>query len=182
LQRTHRQSLRSFLFAAELDIVRRQETISVTQLKPWTPGNVLAIQLESGRYAYGRVIELPLVAFYDLSSALCLPVTQVVAARIAFQVWVMKYAVGNKHWRVIGNVPLEPHLLEQPTFFKQDPINGKLSLYRQNVERPASLEECIGLERAAAWDPEHIESRLSDHFAGIPNKWVESLRLRPPGA
>ncbi len=154
----------------------------MVHLKPWSPGNVLAIPLEAGRYAYGRVIELPLVAFYDLSSAHPLPVTEVVAANIAFQLWVMKRAIGPERWQVLGNVPLERHLLEHPEFFKEDPLNGKLSVYCRGVERPASLGECSVLERAAVWNPEHVEARLSDHFAGVPNKWSQSLRLREPGA
>ena len=31
---------------------------------------------------------------------------------------------------------------------------------------------------AAVWDPQHVEDRLRDHFAGLPNKWVQSLALR----
>ena len=43
-------------------------------------------------------------------------------------------------------------------------------------ERLAIAEECVGLERAAVWEPEHVEDRLRDHFAGRSNRWVESLK------
>lgn len=48
----------------------------------------------------------------------------------------------------------------------------------ESVENPATPEECAVLERAAVWDPGHVEDRLRDHFAGQSNKWVESLRLK----
>ena len=34
------------------------------------------------------------------------------------------------------------------------------------------------LFRLAVWEPAHVEDRLRDHYAGAPNKWVESLRPR----
>jgi len=77
---------------------------------------------------------------------------------------------------------LSPESRTEPFFYKQDAITGRLALYHStfastNWERPASREECAGLEAAAVWEPEHVEDRLRDHFAGRPNKWVESLRI-----
>jgi hypothetical protein len=42
---------------------------------------------------------------------------------------------------------------------------------------PVSIDKCRGLERSAIWEPEHVEERLSDHYAGKVNRWAESLKL-----
>ena len=56
--------------------------------------------------------------------------------------------------------------------------HSELSLYIAGEVRPATREQCLGLERAAVWEPENIESRLADHYAGRPNAWADSLRLQ----
>jgi hypothetical protein len=40
------------------------------------------------------------------------------------------------------------------------------------------LEEVKGLERAAVWEADHIEDRLTDYIDGKENKWVKSLELK----
>jgi hypothetical protein len=85
-------------------------------------------------------------------------------------------------WLVAGTIDLTEADLASPVFFKKDPINGALSIYVSDAEsglsheRPATKSEIEGLECAAVWDPQHVEDRLRDHFAGRTNKWVESLR------
>jgi hypothetical protein len=44
------------------------------------------------------------------------------------------------------------------------------------MEMSATPEDCIGLERAAVWDPHHIEKRLLDAFMGRPNE--DEMRAR----
>lgn len=95
-----------------------------------------------------------------------------------FTVWVTNDAVTSGRWPVIGNVSLSPELEVAPKFFKQDPISKTFSIYHQGQETSASLAECGNLERAAVWEPSHIEDRLRDHYLGIPNQWVESLKAQ----
>lgn len=59
--------------------------------------------------------------------------------------------------------------------WKRDSISGKLSVYAEDLEvpgdwseRPATYDECVGLEVAAVWDDVHVEKRLSALFAGKP--------------
>ena len=140
-------------------------------------GDVVEVPLD-GERGYARVLRDPLMAFYALRSAAPLACEDVVKAPVAFTVWVMGSALKSGRWRVVGNVPLTPDEDVAPWFFKQDAISGKLSLYRAGTARPATREECEGLERAAVWSAEHVESRLRDHLARRPNAWVESLRLK----
>jgi hypothetical protein len=39
-------------------------------------------------------------------------------------------------------------------------------------------QDCVGLERAAVWAHEHLESRIADAYAGRPNRFLESLGLK----
>jgi len=88
----------------------------------------------------------------------------------------MNDAVSSGRWPIIGNLPLESGLEIAPKFFKQDPINKAFSIYHRSQETPATLAECEKLERAAVWEPSHIEDRLRDYYSGVPNQWVESLK------
>jgi hypothetical protein len=143
----------------------------------WRIGDVAKIGLGDGEWAFGRVLKKPLMAFYNLKAVEPPPIETIVAAPVAFKVWVMNYAISDGDWSIIGNLPLTPDLEEQPTFFKKDPISHRLSIYfGGGVERPASLGEVEGLECAAVWEPEHVADRLRDLFAGRPNKWVDSMR------
>ncbi len=140
-------------------------------------GDVAAIDLGEGWGSYARVLREPLFAFYDVRSKKEPDIDEIVDRPVLWRLMVMNYAVTNGRWPVIGSRPLEEELEIEPTFFKVDPISKQLSLYRNGREWPATREECRGLERAAVWDPEHVEERLLDHFAGRSNRWVEDMAL-----
>lgn len=145
-----------------------------------TVGDLVQIQRPSGGVAFGYVLEQPLVAFFD-HDATSVPddPSQLLGEKIAFALWVMDSAVTSGRWKVLGNFPATDALRQlKPWFFKLDPISKKLSRTQDGSREVAAQPgECRELERAAVWDPEHVEERLDDHFAGRPNKWVESLRL-----
>jgi hypothetical protein len=143
------------------------------------PGDFLRVPLEKGWHTYSRVLHEPLLAFYDARTNRDLEPTEIASRPILFKVWVMNHAIGAGRWSRIGNLPLEPELHEEPTFFKQDSLDpSSFRLYRSGRDTPATREQCAGLERAAVWEPEHVEERLRDHYAGRPNKWLGSLSLR----
>ena len=140
------------------------------------PGNVYSIPLEDGRYGYAQALESPEFAFFDVASETEMSAEDVVLHPLIFRIWVHKSA--TKTWKKLGKVPLSEPLSKQVPRFKQDAINGKLSIYINQQESPASLADIQGLECAAVWESPHILSRISDHFAGRENKWVASLRPR----
>jgi hypothetical protein len=141
-------------------------------------GDIVEIDMADGTFCFGRVLEEPLMAFYDLKVGTIPSLDEIVSTPILFEIWVMNHAVTSERWPVIGAMPLQNSLQLPVTFFKQDPISKELSLYVNAQEFPATREQCKGLERAAVWDPEHVEDRLSDYFAGVPNQWVESLKIK----
>jgi hypothetical protein len=140
-------------------------------------GRVMAIPLGDGSFGYCRALTAPNTEFYDLRSTELLDPAQVVQAPVLFRIWVMKYAFTGRRWKRIGNMPLrESESGKIWWYFKQDD-GGNLFRTRNGLEEiPADSEEVKGMECAAVWDPEHVEDRLRDHFAGKPNKWVESLK------
>jgi hypothetical protein len=149
------------------------------------PGKVVKVELGNGNYALALVLNEPLVAFYDRSFS-CgeVPDADFINTPIAFTLMVMNYAITSGRWRIVGSAEVPSNLAPPPQFCKEDPVSGKLSIYQElaelapNYERAAKPGECVGLETAAVWEPEHVEDRLRDHFAGVPNKWVEQLRVQ----
>ena len=141
-------------------------------------GDVIVIRLGDGSYCYGRVLREPMIAVYNLRNNEPLAMEVILAAPVAFVLFVMNSAVTAGIWPVIGNVPLTPDLLHEPVFFKKDSLSGKFSIYRDSTgeETPATREECRNIECATVWEPQHVVDRLQDYFAGRPNKFVESLR------
>ncbi|MHB8254362.1 MAG: immunity 26/phosphotriesterase HocA family protein [Acidiferrobacter sp.] len=143
-----------------------------------TVGDVVTIAIGKGTLCFGRVLAEPLMAFYDLQAKRIPSIKEIIYSPILFKVWVMNHAVTSGRWHVIGSAPLDVTLWESVKFFKLDPLSKESYIYSNGEETPASLEECEGLERAAVWDPQHVEDRLRDYYAGVPNRWVESLKLK----
>lgn len=144
-------------------------------------GSVVRIDLGDGFHSYARVLEEGLFAFYDSRTEKDLLLDEIISRPVLFIVPVMGYAVSRRHWKVIGTAPLDSALMNPPPRFMQDALNLKeFSLYEKGEIRPATMEECIGLECEAVWDPSHVEDRIRDHYLGRANKWVESLRIRNP--
>jgi len=145
----------------------------------WSAGHIAEIEL-LGAWAYAKVIRYPLAGFYAARPERIADVSALKGERLAFRIWVRKYAIGKKGWPVIGSLPVSGDESAQPLFFKKDPISGRFAKYRDSMteEIPATAAECAGLECAAVWDPSHVESRLRDELAGRPNKWFGSMKAK----
>lgn len=91
----------------------------------------------------------------------------------------MNHAVTGGRWKRVGHKSLSDAEARPPAKFIRDRLTpGRYRIYEDGKMREATRKECEGLEAAAVWEPEHVEDRLRDHYAGRPNKWVESLRLK----
>ncbi len=143
------------------------------------PGNVYSIPLDDGRYAYAQALESPEFAFFDVATVNEIGAEEAISHPLMFRIWVHKSSL--KPWNKLGKVPISESLSKQVPRFKQDALSGKLSIYINEQETPASLEEIQGLECAAVWERSHILSRISDHFAGQENIWVASMQPKKKG-
>ncbi|MCP3850091.1 MAG: hypothetical protein GY694_07635 [Gammaproteobacteria bacterium] len=136
-------------------------------------GDIFEIPLEEGVVCYSQALSEPEFAFYITS-----PLNNEKLKPI-FRLWVHKSAI--REWNKIGNQPLTAELESEVPRFKQDPINGSISIYKGEIEQPATHEQIQGLECAAVWEGNHINDRLTDHLAGRKNIWVESMRPKLNG-
>ena len=144
--------------------------------KNWDSGNIVEITLPSGGLTYALVVDFPRIAFFDRKFDSRPSIEDIVEAPIAFQICVMKYAIGKRYWAVIGDTEVPSEIARADRFFKFDRISRKFSIYQgRGDETPATYSEVTELECAAVWDPEHVVSRLEDHYAGAENKWVKLL-------
>lgn len=145
-------------------------------------GEILKIPLGEGTHAYAQVSTHPLMLFFDWLSEEAFSISDIVNLPIAFKVFVMDSASKGRSWKSVGIGEKSEDRLKVPIMFTQDPISGHIFLHHgdwapTNYERPASLKDIEGMERAAVWSAIHIEDRLRDHFAGLPNKWVQSMKV-----
>jgi Immunity protein 26 len=148
-------------------------------------GQVVKIDLKDGTCCFARVLKRPLFAFYGkLYNLNDNPsIEEICKLPIIFKIDVMDYAISREIWQVIGHASLSDDLKILPRFFKQDMMSDELFIYHEipelapSYQIPATYAEIQGLECAAVWDPEYVEERLRDHFAGRSYKWIEEIKM-----
>jgi hypothetical protein len=142
-----------------------------------TVGAVVKIPLENGFHCYARILEDDF-AFYNVHTKEDLPINDIIGSSVLFFAAVYDDAVLEGHWQKIGKIlPLEAHLNNKPPVYTQDRLNlDKYTIYKNGEEKPATREDCIGLEYLMFWEKEEIEERLNDHFAGRKNEFVEKMK------
>jgi len=143
-------------------------------------GAFVKILLGDGFHSYGRILKNPYCAFYDSLSREDLELDQIATRPILFIICVYRRVISSGRWPVIGHKPLEDNLKKPPLFCMQNRLNlHEISMYSVGQSIPSTYEDCKDLERLAVWGDEHVEGRLRDHYAGRPNKLVESLKIVP---
>lgn len=139
-------------------------------------GDVIEIDLGDQTHVYGQVLADASYAIFDSRSAEPQAIGSVVRRPILFFIAVMDHAVKSGRWRVIGNLPLdEKDAYPTPTFMQDRFDKTRFQIYERGKIRPSTRAECVGLERAAVWEPEQVEDRIRDYYAGKRNRWLESL-------
>ncbi len=142
-------------------------------------GAVLQVPLGDGSHVYAQTLAEADFAFFDHRSDRSVSVPEVVVMPVLFRVAVHKSAWVDGRWPRVGAADVRPDLTKPTARFIQDPLHpSRFQIYVAGEIREASKQECVGLERCAVWDPQHVEDRLRDHYAGRTCRWVESLRIR----
>lgn len=143
-------------------------------------GTYLRIPLSDGSFGYGRVLEFPYVAFYDLRTDS--PVADLAQIDARPVLWRLSVRItgGHDRWPKLGLAPLTGAVAEPVAFFTQDDdVIDSCEVYdSEGMSRRARPEECVGMERSVNWDARHVEERLLDHFEGRENESVERFRVK----
>ncbi len=153
-----------------------------TKRQRFEPGAVLRVGLDDGTHTFARMLShSPYVAVYDARrSDDAVDVEQIVRSPVLFVVAVSAGAYRSGRWQRVGSVPPLAAAVAIPEFFQQDIFDPQQCQVVDHLgrERTATPEECVGLERSAVWDAEHIEERVRDHYQNRPNANLEVMKLR----
>lgn len=140
-------------------------------------GTFLQIPLEDGSFGYGRVLARPYMAFYNHRTTEPLSnIDEIARQRVLFNQAVRLF--DSDGWVTLGVRPLDGEVARPVVRFMQDLGDfRKCTIFDSTgMERSATPQECVGLERAAVWDAPNIAARLLDTFMGRPND--EEIRSR----
>jgi hypothetical protein len=98
-----------------------------------------------------------------------------------FVVGVSRSAYSTGKWGNAVRILPPDKVVPIPRFFWQNATSkGDCRILDHQARRTftASPDKCVGLEREAVWDGVHITSRIIDAYAGRPNIYAESLKVR----
>ena len=155
-----------------------RKNVSKTKRQKWKYGGVVKIGLGDGVHSYGQMLHEPEYAFFSIRTTDDIAAEDVVRYKLMFRLWVMRCAHSTGRWLKIGDAPVAPTLQQPVLRFNQDPLKPEhIRLTYDGCEGPlGTIKDCENLECAAVWAPEHVEDRIRDHFAGVPNKWLLCFR------
>lgn len=123
-------------------------------------GNVHAIPLPDGRYAFGRMFRDGAIGIYkDTGDTIeDLPDEE----KYQFIVFLYDDVLTSGDWPVICSRPFSNSEEEwpPPTFIEDQVSEGKYSIYYKEEILSATRDECIGLEETSVWDSNHIIDRI----------------------
>ena len=145
-------------------------------------GSIHEINIDNEYFIYTQVLENASYAFFDFNTKDSLADLKVLNdVSILFIIAVYDSVVKSGHWLKVGKLPIREELKNLPLKFIQDSINPtNFDLYNPNTGEitKATKNECLGLECAAVWAANHVESRIRDHYNGVPNAELESLKIK----
>lgn len=124
-------------------------------------GDVLAIPLPDGKYAFGRVHRDTSLSIYDYVGASPEDLPEESGSEAQFTVAVEEAALQSGHWPVVDHRPFNS-AEEQwpPPSHIYDERSDKYFLYDKGIITSSTPEECAGLEPAAEWEEEQVVARI----------------------
>jgi hypothetical protein len=144
------------------------------KFQKYSIGGILKVPLGGGWHTYGQMTGDAEIAFFDAKTRTDLPLREIVSHPVLFRVAVDSYAVTKFVWMKVGKVPLPDGLKVPEPKYIQDALHPeRFEIYLAGDIRPATREECIGLECCAVWSPEQVVDRINDHYNGVACKWLK---------
>ena len=122
-------------------------------------GNIYAIPLPDGRFAFGRRLKDACIAIYKHLGESVENVPE--EGDYLFVVGVYDSVLKSGRWPVVAYRAFKSEdEAWPPPMYVLDKLSGKYSIYHHGVLRECSPEECTGLEKAAVWEDAHIVERI----------------------
>ncbi|RHW42309.1 hypothetical protein D1B31_04785 [Neobacillus notoginsengisoli] len=122
-------------------------------------GDVYAIPLPNGKYAFGRIFKDGGIGIYKYIGENIEDIPKV--EEYQFIVGIYEYVLKSGDWTVVENRPFKSDgEAFPPPFCIIDSISGEYSIYQKGEIRSATKSECEGLEVAAVWADNHIIDRI----------------------
>ena len=117
-------------------------------------GNVVAIPLPNGKFAYAKIFDDCDFGVYEVISDGILPLSAVISSHIVIYQACTDSSIKNGEWKVIGEEPfIDPESAWAPpkaTFYVREAdewtVFGKPHIYHKGETRMATLEEVRGLD------------------------------------
>lgn len=130
-------------------------------------GNIYAIPLPDGTYAFGRLHKGVVVAIAKEKS---LNMNDIPDFRnIDFFVSVYNDVLTDGEWPKVGYMPFsEGEDIIGPKTYIYDNVADRYEIYYDGVITIVPKEECLGLEVTAVWDRHHVVDRLMGN-----DKWTK---------
>ena len=129
-----------------------------------------------------RLVSDLFIEVFDLLDDGTKGLEHVPTAPVLFTVCTTPAALASGRWLVVGQTAMAEDERPEPSRFVQDrwsPTQCQI-LGPDGKCRKATIAECVGLERCAAWDALNLEQRISDHFDGVENVAVKYFALEIP--
>ncbi len=148
-----------------------------------TEGAILEISIENEYYVYAQILKNRLgYAFFDFKSeSKLIDLSVLIKANVIFILMVYDDVVTEGRWLKVGKLTIREDLLIQPMKFIQNEANiNDFEFYNPNTGEiiKAERSQCLGLERAAVWEVNHVEDRIRDFYLGISNVWLEQMKIK----
>ncbi len=146
-----------------------------------TVGSIVKIDLHDGTFILAQILNDGLAFFDYRSNVLPDNLNYLIDTPVLFILSVYNDVITQGRWLKVGKLPIRQDLQNQPLKFIQDTLEPeKFELYDPNNGDiiAATKNQCVGLEAAAVWEAEHVESRIIDHYNKVPNIWVEQLKIK----
>ncbi|WP_034539127.1 MULTISPECIES: Imm26 family immunity protein [unclassified Bacteroides] len=144
-----------------------------------TVGSILEINIENKYFTYAQILNGVCVFFDYRSKEHLKDFTILENAPILFFLCVYKQVITQGDWLKVGKMPIREDCKVIPNQFIQDhfnPDNIEMYITETGEIVPSTREECMGLERCAVWDSNHVEDRIRDHYLGVPCVWEEPMK------
>ncbi|MEO6850161.1 MAG: immunity 26/phosphotriesterase HocA family protein, partial [Mucilaginibacter sp.] len=122
-------------------------------------GAFVQIPIDEIFHTYGRILNNHVYAIYDCKTdAKSITLESIENSNILFKLIVHTSAVKNSYWKIIGKKDLPEDLKVPVPFFKQEigDQNDCSIVADENIKK-VRPEDCIGLERLAIWEHDHVE-------------------------